>query len=820
MAKKEKNKNNEEQKKDYNKDKQIKKEDHNKLDKETKIESKEKKIHFRRTKNFYNTYKKTFWTILVIVTVLLFFLGTKIVLYVNLMLGNDIILTLSTQNQEFNLKNGEIKNITFLASVKTNPFCKATCISTFEDLSKNQIIKNENFTITAQKPLKLNYNLKSDLNGNGQKLYRETIQCKSIETTICHTSGDYTTRTVLITLNHELNDEEKILKQSLNKTINDLKSDISFSFEIIQSINKTLKNITIELNELNYISTENKKLEKELISQNQRLFLLNKLWESEDYIKLNKEINTFQNLINSKSRLIELYSLLNSTLIKQNNMVDEYTILSDALTNISKLSFENISFVTIIESSILKYDLAKNEFELSKNLTSKNNSIDTMKRIVENLSKYTNHELNFEIDNRKNELNLNYMILCDLGADCIDTKFINDIDTIELACKEIENLNKLFVTINSTLININSSMINDSIKNDINNIKKQISDKTKKISNLSTLLDNKDLALYEFIQTKLTECKLNTINITLENALNYSFLNISTIEEFELNFTLKTQTDKCCVKGKCEECCKEGLCENKDYPLLFIHGHSFNKRLETDYSLDAFNKLQYNLENKNYINAGAISMYSPMDESEGLWQEIPKPLSIKVSYYYDIFKTQEDYVLIQTKSENIDTYALRLNDLINSILQKTDKKKVTIISHSMGGLVTRRYIQIFGGDKIDKFIMIATPNAGVTGAIADYCTLVGEQQECKDLKADSLFLNKLNRDNSTSNVDSYVIYGSGCDTNGKDGDGIVSIESAKLSYAKNIEIKGNCTTFNTLHTDLLNTDKYPKVYKEISKILN
>ena len=81
------------------------------------------------------------------------------------------------------------------------------------------------------------------------------------------------------------------------------------------------------------------------------------------------------------------------------------------------------------------------------------------------------------------------------------------------------------------------------------------------------------------------------------------------------------------------------------------------------------------------------------------------------------------------------------------------------------------------------------------------------------------FLNKLNRDQKDLGIKTYVLYGTGCDTSGKDGDGIVTSDSAKLEYAQNIEIKGNCTGVNTLHTDLLDITKYPQVYREISKIL-
>ena len=44
---------------------------------------------------------------------------------------------------------------------------------------------------------------------------------------------------------------------------------------------------------------------------------------------------------------------------------------------------------------------------------------------------------------------------------------------------------------------------------------------------------------------------------------------------------------------------------------------------------------------------------------------------------------------------------------------------------------------------INKVILIATPNHGVSGNVANYCSVVGSSLECNDLKSDSLFINKL-----------------------------------------------------------------------------
>lgn len=62
-------------------------------------------------------------------------------------------------------------------------------------------------------------------------------------------------------------------------------------------------------------------------------------------------------------------------------------------------------------------------------------------------------------------------------------------------------------------------------------------------------------------------------------------------------------------------------------------------------------------------------------------------------------------------------YAKDLSDLIDSVLRATGAPKVDIITHSMGGLITRSYITYLGGNaKIDQVMFLATPHLGVSFA--------------------------------------------------------------------------------------------------------
>jgi uncharacterized alpha/beta hydrolase family protein len=290
----------------------------------------------------------------------------------------------------------------------------------------------------------------------------------------------------------------------------------------------------------------------------------------------------------------------------------------------------------------------------------------------------------------------------------------------------------------------------------------------------------------------------------------------STIPEF----SLEDPHPICCLYGECKSCCDES-CANKNYPVIFLHGHSFNKDTSADYSLDAFRKIKENLTEKGYIDAGAV-IIGQLDEQGRIWGEMDAPIEITGSYFFDVSKNKTGVdIILPSKSDNIDTYSIRLDDLIKTVKYKTGKDKAIIVAHSMGGLVTRRYIQIFGEEDVEKIILITVPNQGIESNIKNYCSLIGSKVECNDMYKDSLLINKLNNAENIS-IPVYNIIGTGCDMNGEKGDGMVTESSQYLTYATNYYIEGTCNelSLDFLHEKILYPEKYPETYNLISEILD
>ncbi|MDE1970884.1 MAG: alpha/beta fold hydrolase [Patescibacteria group bacterium] len=65
---------------------------------------------------------------------------------------------------------------------------------------------------------------------------------------------------------------------------------------------------------------------------------------------------------------------------------------------------------------------------------------------------------------------------------------------------------------------------------------------------------------------------------------------------------------------------------------------------------------------------------------------------------------------------NLDVTEDALAEKINDVLTQTGADKVTIIAHSMGGLLVKDYIRHHGGAEIDKLIFVGTPHLGAPEA--------------------------------------------------------------------------------------------------------
>ncbi len=624
--------------------------------------------------------------VILLLTILLF--ATKAYLYFRFLIGNGFVVTLNSEKTNFFLQHNEQDNVVLTSQVFSNAFCTSKCSSTFVNLGSGEILEKKEFNLKPTITNIQEYNITADKIGNGQDLYRFEIKCEAIKSTFCETSDEVKTRSVLITLDYDLNADEKIKQKEFGEII------------------------SLGIENISYLDF--------------------------NFLELN---NSFLNLM------------------ENNNAID----LSEEIENLSNsISLINQTYMDL-EELWINYDYAS----IGEII---NASEDSLKEVKENLNDFNETVYNLVLEN-------NYLF-----------------DNLSYAKQKLNEFKLLNVSFNDTL---------------------QID---LLIDEFNSIVENKDnySLIYSFVSSLDLNFTTPDCCFASGNIANFNFSKIY------LNYSIEIPTKslfesppECCFLDNCDACCDDCATNESLYPIVFVHGHSFNHKVSAEYSFDTFDVMQNELEKEGYIGSGTIISTSV---DSGFLSRANYPFTFRASYYFEIYKNYKSTKIIDTKQDSIDSYAIRLNDIIKEIKFETGKDKVIIICHSMGGLVSRRYLQIFGEEDVSKLIILGTPNYGISKKIYNYCKLFGADQECDDMNSDSLLISKLNQ--AVLNIPVYNIIGLGCDMDGQDGDGIVENSTAYLDFANNYYINGTCPgTIKFLHLDMVYPDKYPEVYEIIKSAL-
>ena len=805
----------------------------------------------KKVKQFKEDHTKAFIVIIVVLALIMLFFWMKIGLYLNFMLGNDVLIKMQVDNDQFFIINGDTEELKVEASVQTNPFCKAHCTIEFRDVSSDILIDQEDFTLNTGMPYTKEYAIINSNNMKGQDIYSVRMECSGKESFLCHTTEEGSTRRdVIITVNHELNEEQQQEKMMIKKNMEIIKSGLSSVSSTYNLINAQ-KESGLGFNVAEWdIALEKEGQDIEYINSTLRLFA-NK-WNIQDFDGINSDLSSSSQIINEK---LASAKQINSDMKDSINQYNGFIFLLNSLrTEILPFSADRYTDGLVfnkLKSLINNFNSALDTFESQDNLKDKENTINWINLKVDEELEYIENVTKYEVLEREIEVDINYDVLCNIDISyCTAHPTISDRENqvdfnIEDSCIYSQGLLNTLNIINSSI----SSYVNSTypksaefwqnVSNIVNNRKGAViinyrnglnggpnyNELLNILTHSGATLESgygsayiKNALLWQLIKESPNNCVFQG---TLPDIDNVSLSQINLIEgvsvdgEKEINIYFDEPAERCCVFGECYNCCMDDECK-ENYPIVLVHGHAFNKGVSAEYSLDIFNVLQDTMESDDYLSAGSINLYAEQGTYYGKWSKIPIPLTVKVSYYYDILQEEGNYQIIQTKSENIETYSLRLKEIIDIVKSKTKKDKVIVIAHSMGGLVLRRYLQIFGENNVEKIIFVGSPHKGITGEIQNLCPLLGEGLECRDMGSGSVFMRKLDL-GGLPEIESTNIVGQGCDMEGEDGDGVVlKVNSLVQGFNNNI-VDGSCSGTNFLHVGLLNINKYPGVYKVIKE---
>jgi len=807
---------------------------------------------------------------LLFLVIVLYFASIKL----SFILQEEMQISLSPTDLSLTVHYNDSPTITFNTTVKNPRVCEFTCTYELVSLSDGTVLFNQ--TIMNQNFQEFNHTLPLDTKGSGQKLFNYKVNCHNIKSRICSTNEKNYFETSLISVNYDLSDAEKELKSKLE-------SDLLSSLNTLAKAKKETETNADLLAQLNYVSNASRMPEEDSLLQQhsldsnslqsfeskERLWL--RLWNAHDYVGLN---NSFTD--KDKEEIAALDSSIVSTQLALLDIAKNFNELLNLLETF-KSQKDNLSLAATFYVRTNNYT---QQLALHKLISQANNlAKETVTKNVTSFAKlfidkdfFDVEQLNFLkkfdedkqtlLSGAKSELELldRTKIYLDKGGGSVPsiTYTVNNLDDV---CNIAQGSLPLTASFNQSQMAHQAELVpflqaNPLLKNATNNYLKFVLQKlnggnasfilnTSVYGNISITINGTNTSYNLSALNQSDFAKITPINVSLIfHSFDMSYClsndtsssNVTLVPEFsslpssllttvpDLNqttfFTLANIAPQCCVYGVCAPCCDNNSCANENYPVLFVHGHAISKENRPEMSHEAFAKWQDLLEDDAYINAGQLA-YRLTDIPPGDWGRASAPLTLRVSYYVLSYYTLGSYQLVVQKSDKIENYALRLHENIELIKERTGKNKVIIVAHSMGGLVVREYLSLFGEDSVDKFIMLGTPNYGIEGRVKRLCSVTGASRECTDMGAGSIFLTRLNVPQNTLTIPTYTIRALGCDMNGEDGDGIVLGSNVALPFAKNYVLHGKCTDSlnSNLHTKILDPDLYPETFDLVKNLI-
>gem|GEM_PF-5684642 len=730
------------------------------------------------------------WKVVVAIVLILLVLTVVIVAWrIYSVISQDLTIVLTPSTAALRTTHGVPVNASFTLKTNNYLFCKARCSYEFADLSNDKVLDSHKGILLENSNVTFSFELPTPSSGEGQLLYGLNITCANVENALCERAGTPHLTSALVTVDYSLDETERQKRDELGTLLPQLliaNGEIETHAIVLRAWLAFLQGpYEASLDGLEGDT-------RAFLSEQQRsaatLMAAVARWNDQQYVGLTVDLDDAAALENNGRDLRQRYEAYAAT---QRALVEGIEAelngvwrLDDALLVLDAhgLAEERNRGVSAVAALTL---LARGvEVSPATTVYTRLESLGTVQNKTGTLINEAHRLVITDLADGTALLDQELLRL-NATSDAVFLPGMNGTPT-GLFSQDFASLKALCLMLNdsaSQLQNQNLTLLNE----------------TAAFLDRCSLLDG---SFVESGHVDLRPLELPDVNATVDQPQS-----------------IVVAPPRCCAFGSCKPCCDTGDCTKK-YPVLFLHGHSMNQRNAPEYTIECFTLYQRLLEEqKSYLDAGVLTPYGAYDPLPwNTWGRSPAPISVSGTYYYDAYLSGGSYILSMEKSESIDTYAIRTKDLVDITLQRTGSDKVIIVAHSMGGLVTRRYIQLFGESKVAGVIMIGTPNHGIESSVAKLCPLLGSDKECGEMTSGSAFLSRLNDPARQPTIPVAVIVGSGCDMNGRDGDGVVTVESATLPGASIYPINGSCGD-EMLHTAILDPARYPLAYEQVRELI-
>jgi len=215
--------------------------DNSKINENKTVNSNDKKESKSSSKKSYEFFKrKKSWIILGIIFII--FLIVLIVIWVKaeFILKDELNLRIDPKEMILNLGNNEDVNLNFTILNDNFARCKSVCNLQLtnigevnREINNKAIVSNETIYLDHLQETTKYFTIKTPIKGAGQIVYNFDAKCSNINSFLCPSEGEQRFKTVLITINYDISNEEKITKELAKQTINMLinetaKADVNF----------------------------------------------------------------------------------------------------------------------------------------------------------------------------------------------------------------------------------------------------------------------------------------------------------------------------------------------------------------------------------------------------------------------------------------------------------------------------------------------------------------------------------------------------------------------------------------------------------------
>lgn len=164
---------------------------------------------------------------------------------------------------------------------------------------------------------------------------------------------------------------------------------------------------------------------------------------------------------------------------------------------------------------------------------------------------------------------------------------------------------------------------------------------------------------------------------------------------------------------------EEELQLHTPYPIIFVHGLVGDETswsvikdfLETNYGLTYGKRMDFCLnQDGDYSTSDLSTDYKDYTNYDDL-HRINKGDFYIINFDVDNYGTPHDIDLLSNQSA-IVKQGKALKDAVKHVLEITEKDKVILIGHSMGGLAVREFIRSHFNNDVAKIVTIGTPHYG------------------------------------------------------------------------------------------------------------